>query len=302
MTVSELPYGLNWIKNNGPLLTIARALFGPESFGAERVAHPNAYINSTGEDSDLTSVEQMPFVSLLSSMDNASYSLTTTDNFVNCVSNDNWNFGFLQSTLLDYVQTFIYLDVSSNPLSGPTYDDCIMNALEAAAFLANGLWLTSDPDATFTVSYDAGAGIQAPRISPAGIVLISTLLAVYLTALLSMAVYSNWDPHWTGRLDSFTIMQVGATVAEHLPPYVVGDIDKLEILDETSGWLGDALASKGEVGELALGARTSLRAGRGYRCFRHDWEMNDRKDRIDVQQALSGPRWLTASYQGHFVL
>ncbi|KAF2210249.1 hypothetical protein CERZMDRAFT_99664 [Cercospora zeae-maydis SCOH1-5] len=44
---------------------------------------------------------------------------------------------------------------------------------------------------------------------------------------------------WTSRLDAFTMMQLGAAIAEHLPLQLADDAHMVQILDEVPGWIGD---------------------------------------------------------------
>ena len=67
--ISDADFELEGVPNKGPLLTTAMALFGAGSFVANRVAHPEAYINADLEYVSQTCIEPMPFKSLLSSVD-----------------------------------------------------------------------------------------------------------------------------------------------------------------------------------------------------------------------------------------
>ncbi|KAK5721864.1 hypothetical protein LTR15_006457 [Elasticomyces elasticus] len=269
--IPQAGYNVNSIQNKGPLLTTALALFGPGSFIADRVAHPENYINVEQKASHQDGCfDRVPFVSLLST---PSFGYTTSDNFFWCSASNLWNFGQLQSDLLSYVQLFIADPGmgSSNP-RGAHYDDILANAFEAAAFLANEQWLTSARVARFSVNYDAGVPSQALHISEAGIILISVLLSIYLAALFGVAMYSNRDPRWTNRLDSLVMMQYGAAIADRLPMNIIVDRQRMHVLDETPGWIGDVMDEDRSVGELGLGGAEPLRAGRRYRCFEHDDE------------------------------
>jgi hypothetical protein len=259
-------YQVNTVINKGPLLTIALALFGPESFVADRVTHPEVYVNSDQSTQLGKCIDRMPFLGLL--RDSASS---------NCITNDAWNFGQLQSDMMSYIQIFIELSETQDPYyDGPSTNQLLENAFDAAAFLANEQYMTNADSASFTMSYDEGVAIQKPHISKASIILISTLLAIFLVALLAMAFYSNRYSRWTRTLDSLMMMQYGAAVAEHLPFHVVADSSPIKILDEIPGWVGDATDGRGEVGELGLGAATPLRGRRRYRCFDHDCEVEEK--------------------------
>ena len=267
-TVTDAANTLEGVKNKGPLLTIAMALFGAGSFVEDRLAHPKAYINKDVVDLYVCT-ERAPFVGLLYSSDADGVGV------MSCVSSEDYNYPWMEHEILSYVNMFIEL----SGLEG--YDERIQNAFQGAAFLANELWLTSAAEysATLTVSYDPGAGTQVPVISLPGIALISLLLGVYLTSLLSMAIYSKLDPKWTGQLDAFAMMRLGAAIADDLPLSVAFSPERIKVLDETPGWIGDATDGGSGVGELALGAPTPLSAKRRYRCYEQERDQDDEKER-----------------------
>lgn len=277
----DAAYNVNSIPNKGPLLTIAIALFGPESFIADRVMHPENYFDPDQDLNVIHCFDRAPFVPLLS-VPSTHDDLSVSNNLIQGVCNRQWNLGQLQSDILTYVQMFIGIRtwIVDSP-SGPDYDKRLNNAFEAAAFLANEQWLTAaSKTATLMVSYDPGEPTQVPHISKAGIILISCLLGIYLAGLLATAVYSSWAPRWASRLDSLVMMQYGAAVADQLSMKVIADSQLVKVLDETPGWLGDASGEGDLVGELRLGARTPLRAKRRYICFEHDHETSpERKTR-----------------------
>lgn len=163
------------------------------------------------------------------------------------------------------VRTYIQFFTDLVDIGTVTYEARLENALEAAVFLANQVWLTSSHVSTLSVHYDLETTIQAPYISPQGIIFLSALLGIYIVSLLSMATYSIWDPRWTGRLDSFAVLRLGAAVAAHFP-LQANNMDKMEVLDETPGWVGDTKEGEGDFGKLGLGGGTKLRARRRYRC------------------------------------
>lgn len=277
----DAAYNFNGIANKGPLLTIAIALFGPESFIAERVMHSDNYFDPDQGLNAIGCFDRAPFVPLLS-VPSSHDALSATNKLIRGVCNRQWNLGQLQTDILMYVQMFIGSRtwITDSP-SSPDYDKLLNNAFEAVAFLANEQWLTAASDfTTLTVRYDPGEPTQVPHISKAGTILISCLLSIYLAGLLATAVYSGWAPRWASRLDSLVMMQYGAAVADQLSMKVIADSQLVKVLDETPGWLGDASGEGDLVGELRLGARTPLRAKRRYICFEHDHETSpERKTR-----------------------
>lgn len=223
---------------------IALALFGPGSYIAERNSRPESSIDKTISisQSESTCVERMPFVSLLNILKDDSDSgdlwrdpTTYADDYQLCSTNHHRDLEGLTAEVRTYVQYFTNLNDIGSKVA---YEARLQNALEAAVFLANQAWLTSSFVSTLTVHYDLGTTMQAPYISPVGIILLSALLGIYIVSLLSMATYSIWDPRWTGRLDSFAVLRLGAAVAAHFP-LQANNMDKMEVLDETPGWVGD---------------------------------------------------------------
>ncbi len=258
---------LEFVSNKGPLLTTALALFGPGSFVAERVANPEVYISSNGGFNYYC--YEMPFQSLLTPVNSFDFVNNPVAEIV-CIPSYEWNFGQLQSQIIQYLQMFVGPGQNDYYDFDPSYDQRIKNGFEAAAYLANELWLTSAVEPSLTVTSDLGAGIQVPKISAAGIAVISILLAIYLSSLLRLSIYDSLNVRWTRRFDSLTMMQLGGTISEHLQLHVVGKSDHLKILDELSGSIGDATNGEGKVGDLVLGRGTPLRAGRDYRCFDYE--------------------------------
>jgi hypothetical protein len=118
------------------------------------------------------------------------------------------------------------------------------------------------------VSYDMGADVQIPHISRAGIIFVSVLLGLDLACLLVLSLYSAWIPRWTGTLDSFAMLRIGASISERVPLLAAQDVGRIKILDETPGWMGNA--SDGEIGELCLGGQRPLEKTRCYRCYDTD--------------------------------
>lgn len=245
------------------MLSVALALFGPGSFIEERVARPAIYIN---ESLDYNAVADectnlMPFTSLLPRFHH-------TDCFTQVFQS---SFD-LHWAIIDYIQLFADVNLSTDGPQHPWYDkSTIENAFNMAIFLANKLWLKSIAyNTSLRVRDDQGTTSRIPHISITGVSVLSTLLAIYLASLLSMAAYSIWEPHWSGRFDAFAMIRIGSAMTERVPLQAVGDVDKIALLDETPGWIGDGSCGEGELGHLALGAGTPLRARRRFACPKVD--------------------------------
>lgn len=254
--------------NRGPLLTIAIALFGEGSFVSERLRHPDAYTEPNTKDELARNpalgacVDQMPFVNLLK---NSSQDGFITGATAICLNNDDAEDAKgLQKQLATYTQVLM------GTLGG---DFMTTQAFTAAMFLANEVWLLSSVNHNLQIYYDYGVDTLVPAVSLGGIILISILLGTYLTCLLALAVYGSRTPLWTEQLDSFAMMRLGAYVLGDVP-LRVGKAEKVKVLDETPGWLGDANGDGDSSGELALGARDRLAEKRQYACYSKELNAN----------------------------
>jgi hypothetical protein len=262
---------LQSVSNKGPLLNIAMALFGENSFIANRFQNPWFFIeNETntamdnqvfehGANTDLFAqvcVEQEPLMGLLMGPYNS-----FADNlnlYPGCIENRINQDDTLQRQVEEWI-------LSLYKYFTP---ETITNAFEAAAFLANEAWLVkSTGDPTLFVSYDLGMDTDVPIISKGGIILVSILLSIFLVTLLALAIYSTRTPVWTSNLDAFAMMRIGASMPDKLSLVYVRDSDKVAILDELPGWIGDATEGHGGIGDLGLGAKTHLRKTRKIRCY-----------------------------------
>ncbi|TKA69315.1 hypothetical protein B0A49_09449 [Cryomyces minteri] len=265
---------LERIYNKGPLLTIAMALFGEGSFVANRVTWPDAYsgINGTRRNAGVC-VDMAPLSSLLTDrwgQTKITFSLNR------CITNGMSGHGFagLQAELADWTDNFI------------DNDERMTNALTAAAFLANKAWILHNTDGhTLAVSYDQGADTQVPVISRKGVITISALLAIYLLALVATAVYACLSPRWTNQLDSFTMMRLGAAIADKIPLMVGRRTDKIKALDEIPGWIGD-VGKDEETGRLGLGAPAIVSTGRRYECYEGDHELLSALEQRNLRNRL----------------
>ena len=146
------------------------------------------------------------------------------------------------------------------------YDiDSMQNALHAAALLASQSWL-SNTVGSLTVWYDMGQESTRPKIPSAGVILLSTLLAIDLLLLLAVAIYISFSYTWAENCDSSAMMRLGAARANELPLQVISSEGKEKtraMLGRMPGWVGDARPDD-EVGALAIGATVPLKAGRRY--------------------------------------
>ncbi|GLI76249.1 hypothetical protein PoHVEF18_004520 [Penicillium ochrochloron] len=87
---------------------------------------------------------------------------------------------------------------------------------------------------SLSIKFDLGFDTQIPVLSRRGLILISIILGLDILMLLSLAVYAPFTPRWTSTFDSFTMMRMGAAMAEDVPvPLLVGrETDKIDVLDK----------------------------------------------------------------------
>ncbi|KAK3658838.1 hypothetical protein LTR56_001709 [Elasticomyces elasticus] len=266
---SNSSLALEMLPNRGPLSTIALALFGTGSFIAERMANPNGFMypNRTLEEKMATPnnygacVGQVPFMSLLRT---GGYD-QTGNSLEPCIRNDVNSHDDIQSQVVNFVRALYY-----NRYDGYITDDYsrITNAFTAAAFLTNEAWLLStSPSHTWMVQYDMGADTTVPVLSTTGLLVVSVLLGLFLTALLTLAAYSALTPRWTDQLDSFAILRLGASLAEDIQLKIAHTAGDVSALDKLPGWIGDKTDGEGSVGELGLGAQRRLAASRSYAAY-----------------------------------
>ncbi|KAK5683196.1 hypothetical protein LTS10_004727 [Elasticomyces elasticus] len=260
---------LEMLPNRGPLSTIALALFGTSSFIAERIANPDGFMypNRTLEEKRSTPnnygacVGQVPLMSLL----RTGNSYQSGNYLEPCLKNDVSNHDNIQRQIVSFVQALYY-----NWYDGYDINDYsrITNAFTAAAFLTNEAWLLStSPSHTWMVQYDMGADTTVPVLSTTGLLAVSVLLGLFLTALLTLAAYSALTPRWTDQLDSFAMLRLGASLAEDIQLKIAHTAEDVSALDKLPGWIGDKTDGESSVGELGLGAQRRLAASRNYAAY-----------------------------------
>lgn len=168
-----------------------------------------------------------------------------------------------------------------NYLYEPYYVKKQNNAFTAAVFLANQAWMLYNVQTlmgrSLTMTSDPGVDTDVPVISTAGIIIISILWVIYLTALLAMSAYAYYYPRWTDTLDAFAMMRLGATIADKVPLLVTYRSDRIQALDEVPGWIGEAEKGEGDgeeedIAGLELGSHRVLRAEGRYACYPGDDE------------------------------
>ena len=193
------------------------------------------------------------------------YNINFNDNILStCAQNNIISLEDVTAQIVEYLQLF-----QGDP-------ERVQNAFTAAAFLANEAWLVNLPsgagetpgECSILLHYDPGADSQKPSITITGIVVFSVLLGIFLSCLFAMALYSFLSPRWTSQLDSFAMMRIGATIADEVPLKVVSHTTKVEVLDRTPGFIGDATEDPVDVGGIGLGCSGPLNGRKAYHSYR----------------------------------
>lgn len=237
---SDSSFAIGRIANQGPLAMIAAAMFDPGSFIATQLPQkvidpPRALIRGPGIPCTLA-----PLILLLGDLIlNPCYPETLA-------ADDGYE--YVSSWLANFYDT-----------------DAMGDALHAAVILASQVWLTS-VTGSLTVWYDLGQDSERPKISSAGVIILSIMLAIDLALLLALATYVSFSHTWTSDFNSAAMMRLGAARAEEFPLMISsreGKRETEEVLGQIPGWVGDARPDD-EVGVLAVGAIAPLRPGRKY--------------------------------------
>lgn len=261
---------LQTVDNNGPLLNLALALFGQNSYVANRFQNPGIYVwNQTSIQEEETVNSGVPekvyeavcvdfepmtglFTSDIAATNYETVGITNTaQGYAGCISVINNQ----NSSMEDQLETWLLSLTNGNG------QETSVSAWEAAAFLANQAWLLRGAtNPSLEVSYDMGVDTEITVVSLAGIIFISVLMGLFHIPLLILAWYGTRSYAWVGELDAFVMMRVGAAMTHDIPFAYVDDMDKVGVLDSTPGWVGDASEDgHGPAGGLGLGAPRPLK-------------------------------------------
>lgn len=258
--IPSYPYrSLAYIMNKGPLVSIALALFGPGSYLDIRRTVIEAYQHRSED--FIGCVAIVPIMDLLTAPHEDAFQVS--ESLGPCVDSTHLD-------LFDILSSYIWLFAASSGNNLPSAER-IQDALTASAFLAVDIWFGSTLGAELFVSNKPSDDLQIPFISPAGVVLVSVVLGIYLTFMLALSVYSAWTPRWTNQLDSFAMMRIGGSLPRRVPFLLAHSPGKVDALDKLPGWIGDVAGAQGgevnRVGELGLGGEAPVKRGARYRCY-----------------------------------
>jgi hypothetical protein len=232
-------------------------LFGEGSYLANQAKAPDIYVTPSLNDTQTDCVDVVPFGIFLESL--AESSLTTLDTSIVSTPVNICVRGGLSEEV--YVQIGQFL---SNFRRNYTLME---DAFTMAAYKANRIWLDLNSEAqSWSISYDLGQDSQRPSISTKGVILLSTLLGLFLSLLWATTIYAIMIPRWADKLDSFTLMRLGASIHEKVPLRLAGNLDNIPSLDETPGWIGDFTGHE-KFGHVALGGPSELKPRKHFDAY-----------------------------------
>lgn len=142
---------------------------------------------------------------------------------------------------------FLYIFNQSTPV--------LEKVFRAAAYMYHDiLFSEAGRGGSNSVEYDAGADLQKPSLSDGSIIGLTIVIAIFLTCLLSLALYASLTRTWTSSLDAYAMLRIGAELGPDAIPFLaVKDPDVVVELDELPGWVGDVANTEEKTGVLGLG-------------------------------------------------
>jgi len=245
------------------------ALFGKNSFIPTRLNSSTANLSNIDPDHYWggNCVEKAPMIGLLRDTEGRN-PFGGNDPIEECVTEGLVSGYPVDFQISAYVKAFFYNEPLSDALDG---DGRIANAFLSAAYLALEAWMNHPyRDSSSSITFDLGADTDIPVVSKTGMVLISVLLGLDLTCLLGLAIYSSLTPTWTTQFDAFAMMRLGAAMHEKMPLDVSYSHSQVEVLDTTSGFVGDGPeeTTNGSIRQLSLGAGAPVQRQKKYRCYK----------------------------------
>lgn len=192
----------------GPFLTAVLAVFGPSTFFTTAAANRN--VPSTHNSNVLCRQLRYPFTGI------GGYTSLIPD--FSCGKNKYVTypvFNFLDA-LMNWLPTLGDHDHANAVLTSATYaaPNAILNVGPPP----------DDPDSYFVYT-SAGTSLQKPDITLAGMVVVSLLFAAQIIGLALLAVYASRRGTWTGALNSWAMLKLGAEIGKENLPSTVSDFD-----------------------------------------------------------------------------
>lgn len=286
------------VANKGLLLLTALALFGNNSWLDTINRFPNLYDSanvSTQAANDCIDLAPLGAIFDYDRFDDPSSYFSSSD-LIHCVRPRRRYSPDDNPMFYNSIRATNWLWIFEAPGSEPI----LANAFTISAYLATSAWLSDSQPGTrlFQVNYDPGAQTQKPSISLAGILVVSVLIGLNLTGLLATALYARWFPRWTSSLNAFSMLRLGGTISEYDPLKVSVEDDKIRVLDELPGWVGDGRDPRRVLdenenesdtcGKIALGGFRGLQVRRPYEAY--DGKSLRRRNRRQSRRRLI--KWL----------
>ena len=240
--------------NMGPLAFVTIALFGRWSFLETRMTNASRFVFPSNDTFGTPEGDACIYKYPLGSWMNHAcirYSASDTEHSI-------------------YYQVQNFLDPF---FRGPKELSDLEDSLNHALYMANKLWLGRSTDdylsrGPLLVGRDPGIPTIKPKISQAGVVAGSILLAAHLMGLLLLTVYVLVAKPWSSTMGAEVMLKMGMVYSDELarPHY---EREWKETLDKLPGYIGDERPGE-EIGRLGLGAPAGLsrRAGRRFELLR----------------------------------
>jgi hypothetical protein len=111
-----------------------------------------------------------------------------------------------------------------------------------------------------SIDYDMGQNTRNSAMSTAAKAALSTLSVIYLLLLIALTVYSCPWPVWTDQHNFLAIKCIGASKADKIDMWSVKDKDRIGLLVDIPGCIGDITEGKADVGDSGLGTDTGITA------------------------------------------
>lgn len=210
----------------GPFLTAVLAVFGPGTFFT--AAAENSNVSST-EDTTLLLCRQLR------------YPFTGLGNYMSPPKSG--GIGFTIDWKPGDAPLTCYASDSSDdpvrPLLGALFNwlpnfgdnDKATAALTLATYAAANAILNAGPKPYYNDSFplytSAGTSLQTPDITLAGMVVVSLLFGVQIIGLALLAVYASRRGTWTGALDSWAMLKLGAEIGKEGLPSTVSAFEAI---------------------------------------------------------------------------
>ncbi|KAF4257559.1 hypothetical protein CNMCM8812_006726 [Aspergillus fumigatus] len=262
--------------SKGPLLTTALALFGPGSF-LDTFAAKIWAINDSFNRANVTARICLDGPPLLDLMLYQSYS--TKHYCLDAPMGTRYGASAADPLIHQWIDYFLKVE------------DRFPMLFTAAAFLSNKQLLES-VSGQWWIYQDLGTEMIIPTISLAGIIVGSIMMALYIIPMVGLAFYAAWYPRWTERLDSFTMLRLGATIGDKLLPLrAAKSVDRIPVLDEIPGVVRDVSIPDGNVvlpvGTLGLGDGRPLEGQRRYEAYKESDEPLTPMERRTLQSRIN---------------